>query len=137
MNLYISFRSKTDGPYGRVSMWGHRTDHWSKVLAYRVKTSGNVVAPSTIQITKEVGSNSVELFRAYNNADKFDEVVIEAIGRSPSNPGAGEMVVERITLTNAVINSVWRSVSVLPTSTGKLVEDFGLLFEGYDRQTVS
>jgi hypothetical protein len=136
MNLYISFRSKTDGPYGRVSMWGHRTDHWSKVLAYRVKTSGGP-APSTIQITKEVGSNSAELFRAYNNADVFDEVVIEAIGRSPSNPGVGELVVERITLTKAVINSVWRSVSVLPTSTGKLVEDFGLLFQRYDREAVS
>jgi hypothetical protein len=136
MNLYISFRSKTDGPYGRVSMWGHRTDNWTKLLAFRVKTSGGV-APSSIQITKEVGSNSAELYRAYDNADVFDEVVIEATGPSQWNPGAGEIVVERITLTKAVINSVWRSASVLPTSTGKLVEDFGLLFQRYDREAVS
>ena len=136
MNLYISFRSKTDGPYGRVSMWGHRTDNWTKLLAFRVKTSGDGVAPSTIQITKEVGSNSPQLLRAYDNADVFDEVVIEATGPSQWNPGAGEIVVERITLSKAVINSAWRYTSVAPTSTGKLVEDFGLLFHGYDRQAV-
>jgi len=136
MNLYISFRSKIDGVYGRVSMWGHRTDHWAKLLAFRVQTSDIAISPSTIQITKEVGSNSAELVRAYENADVFDEVVIEATGPSPWYPASGDVVVERITLTKAVINSVWRSASVLPTSTGKLVEDFGLIFQRYDREAV-
>jgi hypothetical protein len=66
----------------------------------------------------------------------FDEVVIEVTGPSQSNPGAGEVVVERITLTNAMINSVWRYASVVPTTTGKLLEDYGLLFQRYDRQAV-
>src|ERR1700683_391142 len=133
MNFYVSFRSTTHGHPRRASMWGHRTDNWTKLLAFQVKTSNKGGAA---QITKEVGSGSPQLFSAYDNAAMFDEVVIEVTGPSQSNPGAGEVVVERITLTNAMINSVWSYAAVVPTTTGKLLEDYGLLFQRYDRQAV-
>ena len=117
-------------------MWGHRTDNWTKLLAIEVQTSndGGRSSTSTAKITKEIGSGSQELLRAYENAELFDEIVIEVTGRSQSV--TGEVVVSRITLTNAMINSVWRYASVVPTTTGKLVEDYGLLFQRYDRQEV-
>lgn len=115
-------------------MWGHRTDNWTKLLAFQVKTSNNGGAA---QITKEVGSGSLQLFSAYDNAAMFDEVVIEVTGPSQSNPGAGEVVVERITLTGALISTVRRYAAVESTGgSNKLLENYGLVFQRYTRLPV-
>lgn len=59
-------------------------------------------------ITREVDSSSPLLWQALSTNETLQTVVIEIIGRPPT--GAGETVVERITLTNATISKVARYI---------------------------
>jgi len=116
-------------------MWGNRRDHWTKLVDLQVKAENVTGIPLAASLIKEVGSNSSELFQAHQNGDLFDEVVIEITGRA--EPGGGEVVVERITLTGALISTVRRYAAVESTGgSNKLLENYGLVFQRYTRLPV-
>jgi type VI secretion system secreted protein Hcp len=69
---------------------------------------------SPITIVREVDSASPLLWQGLCTNESLQEVDISLVGRPPS--GGGEVVVERITLTNAVISNVHRYTPHLGSS---------------------
>jgi type VI secretion system Hcp family effector len=72
----------------------------------------------TFSVTKEVDGSSPLLLQAHFSNETLESVVIELAGRPAS--GAGEVVTERITLTNATISRY---------TTDKGIENLSLNYE--------
>ena len=112
---YVSFKGQTQGVFKADPFkTSRRPGNWTELIAFKmgqeVPYDANTGKPrgsrthQPVTITKEMDSASPLLFRANSVSTVFDEVVMEIVGRPAS--GAGEIVTQRITLTNAVISSV-------------------------------
>ena len=109
---YVSFKGKTQGTLKGESSKAGRHDKWTELVDFKMgaespvdQNTGRPKGARThqpITITKESGVASPQLLNAHWASEIFDEVVIEIVGR-PSR-GAGEIVVQRITLTNATLS---------------------------------
>jgi len=109
---YASFKGKTQGTLKGESAKAERRDKWTELVDFKLgaespidQNTGRPKGARTHQpftITKETGVASPQLRNAHWNSELFDEIVIEIEGR-PSK-GSGEVVVQRITLTNATIS---------------------------------
>ena len=108
---YTSFKGSKQGQFNGDTKNTKRKDKWIEVLAFEMssevpvdQTGGGITGRRThapIKITKEFGSSSPQLLDAYWKNEVLSEVVIEVVG-SPKASGS-ENVVQRITLTNALI----------------------------------
>jgi len=110
---YVSFKGSKQGQLkGKTSGKGGREDKgWFEIQSFDL--AGEVPAdankPGTtgkrthkpIVIAKETDASSPLLFQAQSVNEVLETVIIELAGRPTS--GAGEVVTERITLTNATI----------------------------------
>ncbi len=133
--MYVSFKGKTQGQLKAESKKNKRSDKWTEVLSVEMGSdipidpkSGRAKGARThhpVKITKEIGATSPQLLQAHYKAEYFDEVVIEIAGRPPT--GAGEVVVERITLTDALVCHVRRFTPAL--TTDHAVHDTDILEE--------
>jgi len=113
---YISFKGTKQGQLKPESKKAKRNDKWTEVLSIDMGSevpvdpkSGRPRGSRTHQpltITKEIGPASPQLLDAHWKNEIFTEVVIEIVGRPDT--GAGEVVTERITLTNALLAKVRR-----------------------------
>jgi len=109
---YVSFKGKTQGTLKGESTKAGRRDKWTELIDFKLGTespvdqnTGRPKGARTHQpftITKETGVASPQLLNAHWASEVFDEIVIEIEGRPSS--GAGEIVVQRITLTNATLS---------------------------------
>jgi type VI secretion system Hcp family effector len=109
---YASFKGKTQGAFKGESTKAGRRDKWTELVDFKMgaespvdQNTGRPKGARTHQpftITKETGVASPQLLNAHWASEVFDEIVIEIEGR-PSK-GSGEVVVQRITLTNATIS---------------------------------
>jgi type VI secretion system secreted protein Hcp len=85
-----------------------------------------------LTITKEVGVSSPQLLNAHWTNEVLNSMDIEIVGRPDT--GKGEVVVSRITLTNATISNIHRYTPSLsghassPHSTNQL-EEIDLVFQ--------
>jgi type VI secretion system Hcp family effector len=110
---YASFKGKTQGTLKGESDKAGRRGKWSELVDFKLgvetpvdQNTGRAKGARTHQpftITKETGVASPQLLNAHWNSEILDEIVIEIEGR-PSK-GSGEVVVQRITLTNATVSS--------------------------------
>jgi type VI secretion system Hcp family effector len=117
---YASFKGNTQGTLKGESSKAGRRDKWTELVDFKMGTespvdqnTGRLKGARThqpITITKENGVASPQLLNAHWRSEIFDEVVIEVEGRPSS--GSGEIVVQRITLTNATI-SRYRTYSAI------------------------
>jgi len=85
-----------------------------------------------LTITRQIGAASPQLLSAHWNNEVLSSVGIEIVGRPDT--GKGEVVVSRITLTNATISNIHRYTPSLsghqssPHDTNQL-EEFDLVFQ--------
>jgi type VI secretion system Hcp family effector len=119
---YASFKGQKQGEFNGESLRPDRRDKWIDVVAFNFGLEGpydpaggpprGARSHQPIIITKENGAASPQLLRAHWDGEMLDEVIIEICGRPTTgqgesgrpSSGAGETVVERITLTNALIS---------------------------------
>jgi type VI secretion system Hcp family effector len=113
-DTYISFTGTKQGLFkGQTAGKGGREkDGWFLVRSFEIgvetPTDPKSGSPKgarqkgPISITKEVDAASPLLLDAHYKNELFTTVVLETVGRPQS--GAGEVVTERITLTNATIS---------------------------------
>jgi type VI secretion system secreted protein Hcp len=116
---YASFKGKTQGTLKGESTKSDRRDKWTELIAFEMGSETPVDANTgrpkghrthqPITITKENGAASPQLLDAHWKDEVFDEIVIEIVGKPSA--GAGETVVQRVTLTNAVISRFRRYFS--------------------------
>jgi type VI secretion system Hcp family effector len=137
---YASFKGKKQGQLKAESLKAKRNDKWSELHCIEMGSevpvdpkSGRPKAARTqgpLTITKSIGGASPQLLDAHWKAELFDEVVIEIVGRPDT--GAGEVVVERITLTNALISKVHRYAPRLSVEQAEhdtdLLEEYSFTF---------
>src|SRR5580700_977573 len=138
---YASFKGKTQGQLKAESKKAKRSDKWVELVSFEMSSevpvdpkSGRPKGARThfpLVITKEIGAATPQLLDAHWKSELFDEVVIEIVGRPDT--GAGETVVERITLTNALIAKTRRYTPKLATEHAEhdteLLEDFSFTFQ--------
>jgi type VI secretion system Hcp family effector len=115
-----------------------RSDKWVELSSFEMGSevpvdpkSGRPTGSRThapVVITKEWGGASPQLLDAHWRAELFDEVVVEIVGRPDT--GKGETVVERITLTNAIIQ-VARLYIGRSLVSRKELSEFGLTFQRF------
>jgi type VI secretion system secreted protein Hcp len=120
---YVSFKGAKQGQLKPESKKSKRTDKWSEGLFFETSSevpfdpkSGRPKGSRThhpLTITKEIGASSPQLLSAHWSNELFPEVVIEIVGRPDT--GAGEVVTERITLTDALIVKVRRYTPTITT----------------------
>jgi type VI secretion system Hcp family effector len=137
---YASFKGKKQGQLKAESLKAKRNDKWCELVAVEMGSevpvdpkSGRPKAartPGPVIVTKSIGGASPQLLDAHWKAELFDEVVIEIVGRPDT--GAGEVVVERITLTNALISKVRRYTPRLATDHSEhdsdVLEDYSFTY---------
>jgi type VI secretion system secreted protein Hcp len=146
---YVSFKGETQGQIKGGDETAKRGDKWCVAQSFEFgaqvpidfnSNSGKPKGPRThspIVITKPTDSASPQLLNAHWNSELLNEIVIETVGRPDS--GKGETVVERITLTNAVISSIKRYVGTVAgassdkSSSSKLLEEYGFIFQNVQR----
>jgi type VI secretion system secreted protein Hcp len=113
---YVSFKGKKQGQFKGESQKGSRKDQWCEVKWYELHSAVPVDSKSgqpkgtrthfPMLITKERGAASPQLLQACWTSEVLEEVVLESVGRPDT--GAGEVVVERITLSNVIISDIRR-----------------------------
>jgi type VI secretion system Hcp family effector len=125
---YVSFKGAKQSAFKGESAKAARKDKgFSDILSVSQSSSVNV-DPKTglpkgsrthrpIVLIKERGASSPQICQAHWTGETLTEVVIELAGRPAS--GQGEIVVERITLTNATISELKR---YSPTLSGEVSE---------------
>ncbi len=120
---YVSMKGTKQGQLKAESQKSKRNDKWTEVLyiemgsetPYDVK-SGRPKGSRThhpLTITKEIGPASPQVLSGHWTNEVFTEVVIEKVGRPLA--GTGEVVTERITLTDAIIVKVRRYTPTITT----------------------
>jgi type VI secretion system secreted protein Hcp len=117
---YVSFKGSKQGQLKGESLKGSRSKEWSEVESFEMRSAVPVDSKSgyakgarthfPLVITKERGASSPQLLQALWTSELLTTVVLEVIGRPES--GAGEVVVERTTLTNATISEIRRFVDL-------------------------
>jgi type VI secretion system Hcp family effector len=110
---YASFKGVRQGTFKGEATVAERRDKWTELVDFKMGSetpfdanTGRPKGARTHQpviITKEKGVASPLLLNAHWTSEVLDEVVVEVVGRPSS--GAGETVVQRITLTNATITN--------------------------------
>jgi type VI secretion system secreted protein Hcp len=131
-HAYVSFKGTKQGQLKGESQKGSRKGTFSEVLFVEMGSS-LAVDPKTgmpkgarthmpIKVTKERGASSPQLLQAHWTGEILSEVVIEFVGRPAS--GQGEIVVERITLTNATISEIRRGSPALSGEKSEHSSDF-------------
>jgi len=113
---YISFKANKQGQLKSESLKGSRKDKWCEVESFEMRSAVPVDSKSGLpkgarthfpfRVIKERGASSPQLLQAHWTSEVFSEVILESVGRPDS--GAGEVVIERITLTNAIISEIRR-----------------------------
>jgi type VI secretion system Hcp family effector len=93
-----------------------RSDKWTEVIAFKMSSSVAVDPKSgaikghrnilPIQVTMEAGPWSPQLLQGHYTNEVISEVIIEFVERNAA--GAKEIVVERITLADAVLTEIVR-----------------------------
>ena len=114
-DTYISFKGARQGQFKAQTngKYGKETEGWFKIQSYDLQGEVPVDASASpkptaqrqhkpINIVKEPDGSSTLLRQALATNETLSEVVIELAGRPAS--GQGEVVTERITLTNATIS---------------------------------
>jgi type VI secretion system Hcp family effector len=134
---YASFKGSTQGHVIGDSSKAERKDKWIDLLKVDFGPSSlfnDKGKPTStkghVTITKQIGAASPQLLSAHWKAELFTEVVVEIVGRPSS--GAGEVVTERITLTNAIIRAAKPHVGGSITG-GKPATDFTLDYKAIQR----
>ena len=126
-HAYISLnggKSNSKGGSVHKMSYGHMsiTPHNLGSALFQVKTQhdagGGKRQHSPITIVREVDSASPLLWQGICTNETLRAVDISLVGRPPS--GGGEVVVERITLTNAVISNVHRYTPRLGSSDSEV-----------------
>ena len=117
---YISFKGTTQGQFKGESLKQSRAKVWSEVESFEMRSavpvdskSGQAKGARThfpLVVTKEAGASSPQLLQALWHSEVLSTVVLEVVGRPES--GAGEVVVERTTLTNATISEIRRFIDL-------------------------
>jgi type VI secretion system secreted protein Hcp len=120
---YASFKGAKQGQLKPESKKTKRSDKWTEVLSYEMGSevpvdpkSGRPKGSRThhpLTITKELGAASPQLLDAHWKNELFSEIVLEIVGRPDT--GAGEVVNERITLTDGLICKVRRYTPTITT----------------------
>jgi len=125
---YVATTGAKQGKFkGESNKTARKEKNFSDILSYAQGSSVNV-DPKTglpkgsrthrpIVIIKERGASSAQFLQAHWTGETLTEVVIELAGRPAS--GQGEIVVERITLSNATISDMKRYT---PTLSGEVSE---------------
>jgi len=121
--FYMAIKGQKQGDFKGEATDARRRGKWTELLSFRYGAEPPFDANSRLPagrrshqpltITKEEGSASPQLLQAHWSREMLDEVAIEIVGR-PSG-GSGEVVVERITLTNATIS---HHSTYVPVPTG-------------------
>jgi type VI secretion system Hcp family effector len=114
-DTYISFKGSKQGQFKAATngKYGKETEGWFKIESFdlqgEVLVDASTSAKPTAQkqrkpvnIIKEPDGASTLLRQALATNEALTEVVIELVGRPAT--GQGEVVTERITLTNATIS---------------------------------
>jgi type VI secretion system secreted protein Hcp len=146
LQFYMSLKGQKQGQIKGNSTKSTRKGKWIELVSFDMDShvpldpgsghhkGGRKSFP--IVITKEVGAASPQLLDAHYQAEIFDEVVIEVTGAvSPGTADGsgrpstrtGEVVVERITLTNATIANVRHYVGSERVSR-RVLTDFGFVY---------
>jgi type VI secretion system secreted protein Hcp len=112
---YISIKGTKQGQFKAQSKGkgGKETEGWFLVQSFDMQGEVPVQASQAgaasgkrqhkpLTVSKEVDAASPLIYQALVTNEKLDEVVIETVGRPTT--GQGEVVTERITLTNAFIS---------------------------------
>jgi type VI secretion system secreted protein Hcp len=137
-HYYASFKGTKQGQLKGETIKAVRSDKWVELSSFEMGSevpvdpkSGKPTGSRThapVVITKEWGAASPQLLDAHWRAELFDEVVVEIVGRPDT--GKGETVVERITLTNAIIQ-VARLYIGRSLVSRKELSEFGLTFQRF------
>jgi type VI secretion system Hcp family effector len=114
-DTYISFKGSSQGLFKAQTQgkYGKETEGWFKIQSFDLQgespadasQSGKPTAQrqhKPTNVVKEVDASSPLLRQALATNETLSEVVIEIVGRPTT--GQGEVVTERITLTNATIS---------------------------------
>jgi len=113
---YVSFKGNSQGQLKAESTKTNRSDKWSEIIQLDMglqvgvdpKSGRAKAAPAldALTITKPIGVASPQLHQAAFSSEYFSEIVIEIVMRPDT--GKGEVVFERLTLSNAVISKIHR-----------------------------
>jgi type VI secretion system Hcp family effector len=111
---YISFTGTKQGQFKAAAKGkgGRETEGWFKIQSFdmagevpidasQASSASGKRTHKPFSVTKEVDASSPLLLQSHISNETLTSVVIELVGRPAS--GAGEVVTERITLTNATI----------------------------------
>jgi type VI secretion system Hcp family effector len=114
-DTYISFKGAKQGLIKGTAkgVGGREAEGWFQVMSFSFGGSNAATASQTggskgkslnppMVITKQADQASPKLLNAHVNNETFETVVLQTVGRPQT--GAGEVVVETITLTNATIS---------------------------------
>jgi type VI secretion system Hcp family effector len=111
--VYASFKGKNQGQLKAESKKEGRKDKWCEVLTYDMQSEVPIDVKSAgakgactffpLRIVKEIGAATPQLLDAHYKAERFDQVILEIVGRPET--GVKEVTVQRITLTDALISS--------------------------------
>jgi len=137
--FYVSVKGRTQGTIRGESTAAGRRDKWTDLVDFKMGSEspidGNTGRPKgarthqPVTITKETGPASRQLLNAHWSSEILDEVVVEIVGRPSS--GAGETVVQRVTLTNATISG-YRTYSGRSGASHRFLTDFIFDYEKID-----
>ena len=113
---YVCIKGKDQKQFKAESKKEGRKDKWIEVINHEWESAVGADADTgeakghvkmkPLYIHKEKGPSSPMIMQAHFRGEILDEVIIEEIGRT--DDGKKEQVVERITLTDAVIVHVHR-----------------------------
>jgi type VI secretion system secreted protein Hcp len=113
---YVSVKGKKQGQFKPESTKAGRKDKFVECLSFNMGSSVPYDANSghlrgyrqhdPLTITKEWGASSPQFLQAHWTNEVLDEVVLEIVART--DDGSKEFVLERITLTDAVVVTVKR-----------------------------
>lgn len=113
-DTYISFKGSRQGQFKAATKgkYGKETDGWFRIQSFDLQgevpvdaaqggSGGGKIKHKPIIVTKETDAATPLLLNAHDYNEQLQSVIIELVGRPTS--GQGEVVIERITLTNAQI----------------------------------
>lgn len=113
---YVAIKGKDQKQFKPESKKTGRSDKWIEVVDHEWQSAVGVDSDSgapkghvkmqPLYIVKEKGAASPMIMQAHFRNEILDEVIIEEVGRTED--GKKEQVVERVTLTDAVVVHVHR-----------------------------
>ena len=113
---YISISGKDQKQFKAESKKDGRKDKWIEVVDHEWRSSVGADSDSgapkghvkmkPLYITKEKGASSPQIMQSHFKGEVLDTVIIEEVGRTED--GKKETVMERITMTDAVVVDVYR-----------------------------